>query len=239
MNKSSVFTLLLLCAGLFSAAQKKKPNSVPPPKPDSLILATLNDSASYAIGVSVASFYREQGIANINTKILCAAVEDVMAKKTPRVDEFTSNAVMNKVMQSAQEEKIKPNLDSGVAFLARNKTRPEVKETASGLQYEVMKEGTGAKPTVSDVVVAHYKGTLVNGTEFESSYSRGEPLEIPLERVIKGWTEGLQLMPIGSKYKFFIPYNLAYGTFDNNSIPGGSTLIFEIELLDIKKTPAN
>ena len=134
-----------------------------------------------------------------------------------------------------QESKSKPTIEAGKNFLSKNKARPEVKTTASGLQYEVITEGTGIKPTALDTFVCHYRGTLINGTEFDASYNRGQPLVYPVAGVIRGWTEGLQLMAVGSKYKFYIPYDLAYGTNDNGQIPGGSTLIFEVELLDVKK----
>ena len=122
-----------------------------------------------------------------------------------------------------------------MAFLEQNKTRPGVKTTASGLQYEVVKEGTGPKPGPTDSVTCNYKGTLINGTEFDNSYTRGEPITFPLNRVIPGWTEALQLMTVGSTYKFYIPYNLAYGVNDNGPIPGGSALVFQVDLLDVKK----
>ncbi|RYY61474.1 MAG: FKBP-type peptidyl-prolyl cis-trans isomerase [Chitinophagaceae bacterium] len=199
-------------------------------------LKNLNDSASYAIGISVASFYQQQGIKQLNTALVSRAINDVMGNKTKLIDEASANAVMNQVMSKMQEDKSKPAIDSGIAFLARNKQRPEVKTTASGLQYEVLRQGDGVKPTAVDTFVAHYRGTLLDGTEFDASYGRGEPLRMPLRQVIPGWIEGLQLMPVGSKYRFWVPYNLAYGAFDNGPIPGGSTLAFEIELLDVKKT---
>ncbi len=125
---------------------------------------------------------------------------------------------------------------AGDAFLVKNKVRKEVKSTASGLQYEVLKEGNGPKPTAESVVKVHYTGYLINGSKFESSLDQGEPAEFPLNQVIKGWTEGVQLMSVGSKYKFFIPTELAYDQQSNEKIKAGSTLIFEIELLEIKES---
>jgi FKBP-type peptidyl-prolyl cis-trans isomerase FklB len=142
---------------------------------------------------------------------------------------------MNKLMMQIEEEKVKPTIDAGNAFLAENKKRPGVKTTASGLQYEVITEGTGIKPTAQDTFVCHYRGTLIDGTEFDASANRGQPLVLPVTSVIRGWTEGLQLMSVGSKYKFYIPYTLGYGPIDNGAIPGGSALIFEVELLDVKR----
>ena len=155
--------------------------------------------------------------------------------KQPLLNEEAVNMCVNKLMNEVQESKSKPTIEAGKAFLEKNKSKPGVKTTASGLQYEVITEGTGIKPTTVDTFVAHYRGTLLDGTEFDASYNRGQPLVYPVTGVIRGWTEGLQLMAVGSKYKFYIPYNLAYGTNDNGAIPGGSMLIFELDLLDVKK----
>ncbi|HEU0064622.1 MAG TPA: FKBP-type peptidyl-prolyl cis-trans isomerase [Flavisolibacter sp.] len=200
----------------------------------SLSLKTLEDSASYAIGVSVANFYSQQGLKNINTTLVAKAISDIYSKKKPVMDESTCNSVVMRLMNNMQSEKSKPNIEAGEAFLIKNKSNPAVKTTSSGLQYEVITQGTGPKPSATDTVVVHYKGTLLNGTEFDNSYKRGEPITFPLNHVIAGWTEGLQLMAVGSKYKLYIPYQLAYGANDNGPIPGGSVLIFEVELLSIK-----
>ena len=130
-------------------------------------------------------------------------------------------------------EKAAANLKAGQDFLEQNKTRPEVTTLESGLQYEVLTPGTGAKPLASDQVTVNYKGTLLNGFEFDSSYKRGEPITFGLGQVIPGWTEGVQLMQEGAKYRFFIPYNLAYGSRDAGEIPPYSTLIFEVELIKV------
>ena len=138
--------------------------------------------------------------------------------------------------QTMARKKSEAIIQEGETFLAENGKRPEVKTTSSGLQYEVITEGKGAKPIPTDIVICHYRGSLLDSTEFDASYNRNQPLEIGVTRVIKGWQEGLQLMPVGSKYKFYIPYQLAYGL--NGSppvIPGGAALIFEVELLEIKK----
>ena len=141
----------------------------------------------------------------------------------------------NETIMFYLDPELRNRVAAGNAFLANNKKRAGVKTTASGIQYEVLKDAQGAKPKATDTVVVNYRGTLINGTEFDASARTGKPIEFPLNRVIRGWTEGLQLMPVGSKYKFYIPYNLGYGLNGPGQIPGGATLIFEVELLDIKK----
>jgi FKBP-type peptidyl-prolyl cis-trans isomerase len=200
------------------------------------ILKTINDSASYVVGMSIANFYKQQGITKLDAIIVSKAINDKMTGKTPLCNDETANIIMNRYISKIQEEKSKPAIEAGQKFLAKNKLRPEVKTTASGLQYEIITEGTGARPVAIDSVTCHYKGTLLNGTVFDDSYSRGQPITFALNGVIRGWTEGLQLMSTGSKYKFYIPYTLGYGVFDYGSIPGGSMLTFEVELLDVKKT---
>lgn len=137
-------------------------------------------------------------------------------------------------LQGKTQETLNKEIERGLAFLAENKKRPEVTETASGLQYEVLVEGTGPKPaSASSRVTTHYTGTTIDGKVFDSSVNRGEPISFGLNQVIKGWTEGLQLMTVGSKYRFFIPYELAYGERGaGGSIPGGAALIFDVELFE-------
>lgn len=207
------------------------------PVTSKVALKTFQDSVSYACGMSFANYYKSQGVKNINTAYLSKAVNDVLSGKNVLFNDETANKIMNKYMFQLQAEKSKPAIDSGLAFLEKNKKRPEVKTTASGLQYEVITEGTGEKPTLDDSVTCHYTGTFINGTEFETSYTSGKPITFSLRGVIPGWTEALQLMKAGSKYKIYIPYKLAYGEFDYGPIPGGSTLVFELELLSIKKGP--
>ena len=241
MKKLILFTCLLT-ASVSLLAQPTKPATKPVAKPTTkpampavTTLKTLNDSASYAIGLSMANFYKQQGLPNLNTTLIAKACNDVYNNKPTLINEGSANEIMNKVMVKIQEEKVKPNIEAGEHFLAENKKRPGVKTTASGLQYEVIAEGNGPKPTALDTFVCHYRGTLINGTQFDASYDRGQPLVLPVTSVIRGWTEGLQLMSVGSKYKFYIPATLGYGSFDNGQIPGGSTLVFEVELLDVKK----
>ena len=210
-----------------------QPGKTTTAKPPVAALKNINDSASYAVGVRVANFYKQQGIKKLNTILVSKAINDIMTGKKPLLDDAAANTVMNSYMSRIQAEKSKPTIEAGQQFLAKNKLKPGVKTTASGLQYEIITEGTGIKPTAIDTFVCHYRGTFIDGSEFDAS--RGKPLTMALSQVIPGWTEALQLMPVGSKYKFYIPYNLAYGAFDYNGIPGGSMLIFDLELLDVKK----
>jgi len=238
MKKIALISFLFVAAIANAQTPAKKPVTKPstvPVKTPVNPLKNLNDSASYAVGVSVANFYKQQGIKSLNTNLVSKAINDIISGKAPLLDDATANNVMNNYMSVMQAEKSKPTIEAGQKFLAQNKLKPGVKTTASGLQYEVIKEGTGIKPTTLDTFVVHYRGTFIDGTEFDASYKRGEPLTYPMTSVIAGWTEGLQLMSVGSKYKFYIPYTIAYGAFDYNGIPGGSMLIFDLELLDVKK----
>ena len=230
----------VLIVGMFSCSVQKKRNlPTNQPSPDTTavvkapLLSNLADSASYAIGISVANFYTQQGMTDINADIVAKAIRDVIGKDSILMNEMEANNTMMTIMNQAQENKAKGAITAGEEFLATNKNKEGVKTTSSGLQYEVIKEGTGAKPAETDSVTVNYVGTLLSGEEFDNSYKRGEPITFPLNQVIKGWTEGLQLMPTGSKYKFYIPHQLAYGTRDVGNIPAGSVLIFEVELLKV------
>jgi len=199
-----------------------------------LQLKTLEDSANYGMGLNAAYFYRQQGVARINSVIVKKACNDALTGKQLLLNDIQANNVMMTFLNGQQALKSKPNIDAGQNFLTENKKKQGVITTGSGLQYEVITQGTGPKPLINDTVVCNYKGTFLNGTEFDNSYSRGAPAEFGLTGVIKGWTEVLQLMPAGSKYKVYVPHYLGYGSGDYNGIPGGSLLIFEIELLRVK-----
>ncbi|MFN8250744.1 MAG: FKBP-type peptidyl-prolyl cis-trans isomerase [Ferruginibacter sp.] len=227
-------TVLLFAAALCMAAASAQTKGKPAPKA-AAPLKSLNDSASYAIGVSVASFYKQQGFTSINNALVTKAINDIMSGKKALLDDAACNNAIVTYQNRAQMQKSKGRISEGQAYLAKNKLRPEVKVTASGLQYEVITEGTGPKPGPTDSVTCHYRGTYTDGKGFDNSYDRGAPITFALNRVIPGWTEGVQLMSVGSKYKLYIPYTLGYGPSDYMSIPGGSALVFEIELLDVKK----
>ncbi len=228
--------LIFLSAVLVNVtnAQPGKTTTTKTPLP---VLKNITDSASYAIGISVANFYKQQGIKNLNTTLLSKAINDVLGGKKVLMDDATANSCMNDYMTRLQAQKSKGTIEAGQKFLAQNKLKTGVITTASGLQYEVITEGTGEKPVAADSVTCHYRGTFIDGNGFDNSYDRGQPITFALRGVIPGWTEGLQLMSVGSKYKFYVPYTLGYGAFDYMSIPGGSALIFEVELLAVKKNP--
>jgi FKBP-type peptidyl-prolyl cis-trans isomerase len=198
--------------------------------PGGNVLKTKNDSLSYAIGLSVVNFYRQQGI-KLNTAMVTKACNDILTNKKPLLTDDQANLVF----MCHSNPQICSNVTEGENFMAKNKKNPNIKTTSTGLQYEVLTQGTGMKPAAIDTVTVNYKGTLINGNEFDNSYKRGQPISFALNGVIPGWTEGLQLMPVGSKYKFYIPYKLGYGLNEMQAIPGGSVLVFEVELLDIKK----
>jgi FKBP-type peptidyl-prolyl cis-trans isomerase FklB len=195
------------------------------------------DKASYSIGLNIGTNLKRQNV-DLNPDALMAGMSDAMSGKKPLLNEQEVREAMmslEKDMQQKQLAAAQKNAGEGEKFLAENKTKPGVKATASGLQYKVEKEGSGPKATANDTVTVNYRGTLINGTEFDSSYKRGRPATFPVNGVIKGWTEALQLMKGGSKYQLFIPANLAYGERGaGGDIGPNSMLIFDVELLDVK-----
>jgi FKBP-type peptidyl-prolyl cis-trans isomerase FklB len=203
----------------------------------SIELKDNKDKASYSIGLNIGSNLKLQGI-DINTDAMLAGMKDALSGKKPLLNDGEVREAMvslEKDMQQKQVAAAQKNAAEGEKFLAENKAKPGVKTTASGLQYKVEKEGKGAQPKANDTVTVNYRGTLIDGTEFDSSYKRGQPATFPVSGVIKGWTEALQLMKVGSKYQLFIPSNLAYGERGaGRDIEPNSTLIFDVELLDVK-----
>jgi FKBP-type peptidyl-prolyl cis-trans isomerase len=206
-----------------------------------LTLKTQKDKASYAIGLNMGKSMRKDGV-DIDPNVLLRGLKDALAggKTLLTADEAkTAMIALQNDLKKKQEAKMalagEANKREGDAFLAANKTQEGVVTLPSGLQYKVLTEGTGPKPTASDSVVCNYRGTLLNNTEFDSSYKRGQPATFPVGGVIKGWTEALQLMPVGSKWQLFIPAELAYGPSGaGGSIGPNATLVFEIELLSIQ-----
>jgi FKBP-type peptidyl-prolyl cis-trans isomerase FklB len=195
------------------------------------------DSLAYALGIASYFYYQGDSI-DINPVLFAKGMIDSKNAKNS-LDETTAQGFIMSYMQKRQAEQMKAmygkNIDEGEKFLAENKAREGVTETASGLQYEVITMGTGERPAAEQTVKVHYTGTLLDGTKFDSSVDRGEPAEFGVNQVIPGWQEAIQLMPVGSKYKFYIPFELAYGEAGTGPIPPYSTLIFEVELLEIVK----
>lgn len=194
------------------------------------------DSLSYSVGILVATNLKSQGIEDINAQDLSLGISDVINGKNPRINMEDANRILQDYM-TQQQDKMKQEANKvGAEFLAQNAKRKGVTVLPSGLQYEIIKAGTGEKPKATDKVKTHYHGTLIDGTVFDSSVNRGEPATFPVNGVIKGWVEALQLMPVGSKWKLFIPYDLAYGERGAGAmIKPYSTLVFEVELLEIVK----
>jgi len=195
---------------------------------------TPTDSLSYSIGVQVAEYYKTMGVEKINTDYVAKAFHDVLNDKPLTISEDECNMNIQQKLQQFMATKVSAVKEAGKKFLEENKKRPGVVTLPDGLQYEIITKGTGPIPKATDTVQANYIGTLINGEEFDNSYKRGTPLTIPVSGVIRGWTEALELMPVGSKWKLFIPSDLGYGDRGaDGAIPGGSALIFEIELLNI------
>lgn len=224
----SFLPLVLLALGL--SAQNDATPAADTPATEQTDMSTV----SYNLGILVAQNLKQQGMTEIDAEQLAAGVADALAGNE-KVDLMTANQSVQKFMQEQQAAQYAGVKAEGAAFLAENAKRPEVMVTDSGLQYEVLKPGNGVKPTTSDKVKVHYHGTLIDGTVFDSSVQRNSPASFGVTQVIQGWVEGLQLMPLGSKYKFFIPYDLAYGERGAGpKIPPYATLIFEVELLEIQ-----
>lgn len=265
MPKFSTFLLLLLATSLslMSVAIAQTPAASRPaakapaaspakaaqtpaaPTPSASGLTTQKDRFSYALGMNIGTNMQRQSVP-VDADILARGLKDSMAGGKTLLTEEEARAILNEVqteMRKQQQVKAQQlgeaNKKEGTEFLAANKAKEGVVTLPSGLQYKILTAGTGPKPAATDTVTVNYRGTLINGTEFDSSYKRGQPTSFPVNGVIKGWTEALQLMPVGSKWQLFIPSDLAYAERGGGaSIGPNATLIFEIELLSIgEKTP--
>jgi FKBP-type peptidyl-prolyl cis-trans isomerase FklB len=241
MNAKIVLTISIISAmSLGSCQGQQKPGGSSKGK-NPVKLTNDIDSLSFAIGTDIGRNFMMNELGNINVDILAKGMQATFDKDSSIMSQQQCQAVIEAYMQGLQKKKqeaenlkFNENKSKGTAFLAENGKKSGVVTLPSGLQYSIMKEGKGDKPKATDIVKTHYHGTLISGKVFDSSVERGEPVSFPLNGVIKGWTEALQLMPVGSKWKLFIPYNLAYG--DQGSPPTigpGETLIFEVELLSI------
>jgi FKBP-type peptidyl-prolyl cis-trans isomerase FklB len=228
--KCFITALAVLALTMPVFAQEKSPQ-----------LKDTKDKVSYSIGLNIGFNFKKQNV-ELNTDALMAGVKDAISGKKPLLDENQVRETMTtwtKEITEKQKAMAEKNAIDGEKFLAENKKKEGVKTTPSGLQYKVAKEGTGPQPKETDTVTVNYRGTLIDGTEFDSSYKRGEPATFPVTGVIKGWTEALLMMKVGSKYQLFIPPTLAYGERAMGpDISPNSTLIFEVELMSIKPASA-
>jgi len=227
----------------------KKPATATKSAATAPALTTRKQKFSYALGMNIGqglgSNLKKQGI-EVDWTLVAQGLKDVVSDGKTRLTDEEMKKVLTEVqneVRAQQQEKMKEasdkNKTEGEAFLAANKSKEGVVTLPSGLQYKILTEGKGPKPTAADTVVCNYRGTLINGTEFDSSYKRGEPATFPVGGVIKGWTEALQLMPVGSKWQLFIPSSLAYGERPDprSGIEPNATLIFEVELISIQEKP--
>lgn len=240
MPKNFRLLAVCACAGLLLACAKKEEAA-----PAAAELSTDAQKFGYAIGIDLGNSLKPVS-AHVDVASLKQGLDDVSAGTTPKLDDAAREEIKTSVSKKMQEEQLKQREEAaskavaeGEKFLAENATKEGVKTTASGLQYKVLTEGSGQSPTASDEVTVHYKGTLINGEEFDSSIARGQPVTFPLGNVIEGWTEGVQLMKPGAKYQFFIPAKLGYGERGAGAKIGpNETLIFEVELISVGKAEA-
>jgi FKBP-type peptidyl-prolyl cis-trans isomerase FklB len=228
-------------AGAQKAPAAKTGPATKPRTPSVLTLKTQKDKLSYALGMNLGTNLHKETV-EVDPAIVLRGLKDALASGKTLLTEDEARVVLTQLqteVRGKQQEKMKVtgemNKKGGVEFLAANKSKEGVVMLPSGLQYKILTEGTGPKPTASDTVVCNYRGTLISGTEFDSSYKRGQPASFPVNGVIKGWTEALQLMPVGSKWQLFVPSELGYGDRGAGAdIAPGATLIFEVELLSIQ-----
>jgi len=200
-----------------------------------VVLTNQTDSVAYAFGASVARDLKRTGLETINAEVLARAVADVFSGNDSLFDEVQERELIMQAITVARERMNSRTQDEARTFMEHNKARAGVTTTASGLQYEIIREGVGERPTLTDTVTVHYKGQLANGHVFDSSYDRGEPATFPLARVIQGWQEGLQLMSAGAHYRIYVPYELGYGERGaGQDIPPFSSLIFDVELISVQ-----
>jgi len=226
----AVLTISASAQGQNKKKKKKKKNK------HKMELTQEVDSVSYSIGVNIAKQLQSQGMKELNSAVFAQALDDVYNKSEMKISEADGQKILQDYFTNLKKKADEEAAKEGREFLEKNGKRPEVTTTQSGLQYEVLTEGAGDKPTAESTVRVHYHGMLLDGTVFDSSVDRGETISFPLNRVIAGWTEGVQLMTVGSKYKFYIPYDLAYGAAGSPpKIPGFAALIFEVELFEIEK----
>jgi FKBP-type peptidyl-prolyl cis-trans isomerase FklB len=219
------------CLTAVASAQEQIPaskKSAPAPAPK-----TEDERGAYAVGLGIGQMLKSQQLADIDLAFLARGIKDALSGAKPALDDKEIEEATVKMQKNALTRVTARNRVEGEKFLAANGKKADVKTTKSGLQYKVLKEGTGPSPKATDVVRTHYHGTFINGEVFDSSVERKEPAEFEVNGVIPGWTEALQLMKVGSKWQLFVPFKLAYGERGYRGIPPAATLVFEVELLDI------
>jgi FKBP-type peptidyl-prolyl cis-trans isomerase FklB len=230
MNLKSLVIILLASTFVFSSCKKQ---------PAKVKLRSEVDSISYCIGLSIGRNLKDQlNLEKINTRLMAEAIDQIFKKDSVSFNPEKVDLVIRTYLMKLRQVSLIKNLKEGKDFLEKNKSEKNVKVLPDGLQYLVMREGTGPIPIDSDYVKVNYLGTTIDGKKFESSYDNKEPVQFKVNQVIKGWTEALKMMRVGSKWKLFIPTELAYGERAGGNIKPNSVLIFEIELLSIEKAPA-
>jgi len=225
--KGKIVIAMLMTVGFYISSCQKDAGNVS--------LKTQQDSVAYIIGHNIGTNLEQSPMTEINIKAVAKGMQDAVDGNELFMDSYAANTYVTEYMQSLEAVAYEGNLEEGMAYLEENKSRKGVNTTESGLQYEILVEGDGPKPTDESNVTVHYHGTLIDGTVFDSSVDRGEPAQFGVTQVIPGWTEALKLMPVGSKWKVYLPSEIAYGA---NPRPGGPiepnmALIFEIELISI------
>lgn len=239
MKKTLSLLMLSLCfsSGLMAQKNKKsKSSATTAAVAPAATMSNETDSVSYALGILVARNMKAQGFDSLNSSLFTEAMNEVLANKEPKLNDQTAQMVANGYAMKIKQQQADKNLKVAQAYLEKNKTRPGVITTPSGLQYEVITDASGPKPGPNSEVTAHYHGTLPDGTIFDSSVQRGQPFKTPVGRVIRAWQEALQLMSPGMKIRLYCPPELAYGTYGSPpKIGPNQVLIFEMELLSIDK----
>ena len=228
-NRIIAATLVLASITVLSCAEKGKKAT----NASEVVYENKLDTISYAIGVNIASDFKKSDLTDLNLDAMKEGFADVLQEDTSWLSNEEAVKMIQTFMQEKQMAAAEKEKQEGVDFLEENKKKEGVKVLPSGIQYEVITEGSGVKPEATDTVQVHYHGTLIDGTVFDSSVRRGMPATFPLNQVIQGWQIGLQEMSEGSKYKLYIPSDLGYGPRGNRGIPGNAVLIFEVELLDV------
>jgi FKBP-type peptidyl-prolyl cis-trans isomerase FklB len=232
--KSKYLLFIVVCAVCMQCDGQSKTGTSKAPAGS---LKNRADSLGYALGNNLGEFLKANGVTDIskelNTEMMIKAIKDATSAQKPVMTREQCSAAINTFVTTKRTESVAKNKAAGQKFLEENKKKPGVVTLPSGLQYQIIKEGTGPKPTANDQVQVHYHGTLIDGTVFESSVERGQPITHSASGFIAGWNEALSMMPTGSKWKLFIPSDLAYGDQGSGQIQPGSTLVFEVELLKV------